>query len=151
MIIKTKTVENCLMFTHTSGNTCRPCVNVNISDQLNQSVFSVLILPAVGRKQSENSQVLPSAVHPSFGCLLIRNFVFSPQLDKVPRLSIIIVILILPSDTLFGDDLYCICFDHPSIHLPTDTGLWRNTVHPDKLAGWVQISTLLCYISLLSG
>ena len=31
-------------------------------------------------------------------------------IDKVPRLSIRKVILILPSDTLFDDD--CICFDH---------------------------------------
>ena len=31
-----------------------------------------------------------------------------------PCLSIRIVIWILPSDTLFGDDLYCICFDHPN-------------------------------------
>ena len=35
------------------------------------------------------------------------------NVDKAPCLSIRIVILILPSDTLFGDDLYCICFDHP--------------------------------------
>ena len=36
--------------------------------------------------------------------------------DKAPRLSIRIVIWILPSDadTLFGDDFYCICFDHPN-------------------------------------
>ena len=34
-----------------------------------------------------------------------------PKIDKAPRLSIRIVILILPSDTLFGD---CICFDHPN-------------------------------------
>ena len=33
-------------------------------------------------------------------------------LDKAPRLSIKIDILILPSDTPFGDVLYCICFDH---------------------------------------
>ena len=33
-------------------------------------------------------------------------------LDKAPRLSIRIVILILPSDTIFGDDMSCICFDH---------------------------------------
>ena len=32
--------------------------------------------------------------------------------DKAPRLSIRIVIWILPSDT--GDDLYNICFDYPN-------------------------------------
>ena len=36
----------------------------------------------------------------------------TPKLDNAPRVGI--VILILPSDTLFGDDLYCICFDHPN-------------------------------------
>ena len=36
------------------------------------------------------------------------------RVDKAPRPSIKIVIWILPSDTLFGDDLYCICFDHPN-------------------------------------
>ena len=30
-----------------------------------------------------------------------------------PRLSIRVVILILPSDTLFGHDLYCFDSDHP--------------------------------------
>ena len=34
------------------------------------------------------------------------------QVDRTPRLSIRIVILILPSDT--GDDMYCICFDDPN-------------------------------------
>ena len=34
----------------------------------------------------------------------------TPKLDNAPRVGI--VILILPSDTLFGDDLYCISFDH---------------------------------------
>ena len=37
------------------------------------------------------------------------------EVDKAIRLSIRIVIWILPSDTsLFGDDLSCICFDHPN-------------------------------------
>ena len=37
-----------------------------------------------------------------------------PSKQGSPRLSIRIVILILPSDILFGDDLYCICFDQPN-------------------------------------
>ena len=44
------------------------------------------------------------------------SMVREAYLDKAPPLSIRIVILILPSDTdsLFGDDLYCICFDYPN-------------------------------------
>ena len=40
------------------------------------------------------------------------SMVREAYLDKAPPLSIRIVILILPSDTPFGDVLYCICFDH---------------------------------------
>ena len=39
---------------------------------------------------------------------------YPPPLLEVPRLSIRIVNLILPSDTLFGDGLVWLCFDHPN-------------------------------------
>ena len=55
-------------------------------------------------------------------------------LDKAPRLSIRIVSWILPSDT--GDDLYCICFDHPN----RDTAMlstqhWYHIYVQNKPAG----------------
>ena len=51
--------------------------------------------------------------------------------DKAPRLSTRIVFLILSSDTsLFGDDLYCICFEHPN----------RETAMLSRSAVWLKVT-----------
>ena len=46
--------------------------------------------------------------------LSIRTILLRSSLNQTKHDSIRIVIWILPSDTLFGDDLYCICFDQPN-------------------------------------
>ena len=55
-----------------------------------------------------------------------------PKIDKAPRLSIRIVILILPSDTLFGD---CICFDgnavYPKMDILCDWSLKSGKNYPN--------------------
>ena len=63
-------------------------------------MFTLLVLNQQRKANEEEVSVAEAEVEKS--------------LDKAPRLSIRIVIWILPSDTLFGDDLYSICFDHPN-------------------------------------
>ena len=54
-------------------------------------------------------------------------------LSKAPRLSIRIVILILSSDTLFADDLFCVCFDHPNWETAMLSG---DSSHKAKFVKW---------------
>ena len=53
----------------------------------------------------------------TIGAVLLRA-VFGFKVSYSPyswtRHLYVIVILILPSDTLFGEDFYCICLDHPN-------------------------------------
>ena len=75
-------------------------------------------LPKQGRCQNlvANCQLLGKAVaNGEIHCT--RGFCDEEEEDRGrqgPHLSIRIGIWILPSDTLFGDDLNCICFDHPN-------------------------------------
>ena len=52
------------------------------------------------------------------------------QTRQGPHLSIRIAIWILLSDTLFGDDSYCICLDHPNRETAMLSSWERRLIEP---------------------